>query len=199
MLVVGLTGGIGSGKSEISRRFAALGAPVIDTDEISRELVKPGHEALREIASAFGLAVLLPDGSLNRRRLRELVFSEETQRQRLEDILHPRIRDEVLVRLTRLTQAPYALIVIPLLLESRYPIPVDRILVVDAPEAQCVERVTRRDEVSAAAAQRILARQASRAERLAVADDVLVNEGDLATLDTRVEALHRKYLELAGR
>ena len=198
MRVVALTGGIGSGKSEVSRRFAALGVPVIDTDEISRELVEPGSPALSEIATVFGAEILDPDGHLDRRRLRAVVFSDDDRRRRLEDILHPRIRDRALERLSGTDEAPYAMVVVPLLLETRYPIPADRVLVVDAPEALCVKRVAERDGVAEADARRIVERQATRAQRLAAADDLITNDGDLEALDARVEALHRKYLGLAG-
>jgi dephospho-CoA kinase len=196
MLVVGLTGGIGSGKTEVGHRFAELGVPVIDTDMISRDLAAKGSGALSEIAAAFGSGVLRENGELDRHRLRERVFANEDDRRMLEDILHPRIRDEVAARLNRL-DAPYAVVVIPLLLETRYPIPVDRVLVVDVPEPTRIERVTRRDGSTEDAVRRIMVRQAGRAARLAAADDVMANDGDLALLDRQVQALHQHYLQLA--
>lgn len=196
MLVVGLTGGIGSGKTEVSRRFAELGIPVIDTDLISRDLVSGKTPSLREIVAAFGSDVLREDGELDRRRLRERVFANEADRHVLEDILHPRIRDQVLERLSRL-DTPYVIVVIPLLLETRHPIPVDRVLVVDAVETAQVQRVTQRDDSTEEAVRRIIAHQASRAARLAAADEVITNNGDLELLDQRVQALHQRYLELA--
>lgn len=194
--MIGLTGGIGSGKSEVGRRFAALGIPVIDTDEIARELVRPGSAALAEIASAFGAEILTADGELDRRRLRDLVFANDTQRRRLEDILHPRIREHVGETVARLT-APYVVVVIPLLMETRYPIPVDRVLVVDAPEELQVRRVMTRDQVDETDARRIVARQISREQRLASADDVIDNTGELDALDLQVAELHRRYFAAA--
>jgi len=197
MLVIGLTGGIGSGKSEVSRRFAALGVPVVDTDLVSRELVSAGSPALAEIATGLGSEFITADGELYRRRLREAIFRDQALKTRLEDILHPRIRDRVATIVAGLT-APYAIVVIPLLLEGRYPIPVDRILVVDAPEELQVARIQARDEVDADAARRVLARQESREARRAVADDLILNDADIHALDARVRELHRTYLALAG-
>ena len=197
MLVIGLTGGIGSGKSEVSRRFEALGVPVVDTDLVSRELVSAGSPALAEIAAGLGSEFITPGGELHRRRLREAIFRDEALKTRLEDILHPRIRDRVAAIVAGLT-APYAIVVIPLLLEGRYPIPVDRILVVDAPEELQVARIRARDDVDADAARRVVARQASREARRAVADDLILNDADIQALDARVRELHRTYLALAG-
>lgn len=193
MLVIGLTGGIGSGKSEVSRRFAALGVPIIDTDVIARELVVSGSSALEEIVATFGQETLNADGSLNRRRLRDMVFADDARRLRLEDILHPRICARV-AEITAGLSAPYAIVVIPLMLETRYPIPVDRVLVVDTPEALQVRRVMARDRVSDGDARAILAHQAPRGRRLEIADDIIVNTGDLDALDPQVEDLHRRYL-----
>ena len=195
MLVIGLTGGIGSGKSEVSRRFSDLGAAVVDTDVISRELVAPGSPALKRIADVFGNDLIDDQNRLDRRRLRELVFSNEQQRKRLEDILHPLIRAITLERLAAI-DAPYAVVVIPLLLETRYPIPVDRILVVDAPEDVRIKRVANRDKVTEEAVHDIIARQAGRVERLAAADEIIVNDGDFAALERQVRALHEHYLAL---
>ena len=197
MLVIGLTGGIGSGKSEVSRRFEALGVPVVDTDLVSRELVSAGSPALAEIAAGLGSEFITPGGELHRRRLREAIFRDEALKTRLEDILHPRIRDRVAAIVAGLT-APYAIVVIPLLLEGRYPIPVDRILLVDAPEELQVARIRARDDVDADAARRVVARQASRKARRAVADDLILNDADIQALDPRVRELHRTYLALAG-
>ena len=197
MLVIGLTGGIGSGKSEVSRRFEALGVPVVDTDLVSRELVSAGSPALAEIAAGLGSEFVTPGGELHRRRLREAIFRDEALKTRLEDILHPRIRDRVAAIVAGLT-APYAIVVIPLLLEGRYPIPVDRILVVDAPEELQLARIRARDDVDADAARRVVARQASREARRAVADDLILNDADIHALDARVRELHGTYLSLAG-
>jgi dephospho-CoA kinase len=197
MLVIGLTGGIGSGKSEISRRFEALGVPVVDTDLVSRELVSAGSPALAEIAARLGSEFITAEGQLHRRRLREAIFRDEALKTRLEDILHPRIRDRVAAILAGLT-APYAMVVIPLLLEGRYPIAVDRILVVDAPEELQVARIQARDNVDADAARRVITGQASRDARRAVADDLILNDADIHALDAGVRKLHREYLALAG-
>ena len=195
--MIGLTGGIGSGKSEVSRRFEALGVPVVDTDLVSRELVSAGSPALAEIAARLGSEFITAEGQLHRRRLREAIFRDEALKTRLEDILHPRIRDRVAAILAGLT-APYAMVVIPLLLEGRYPIAVDRILVVDAPEELQVVRIQARDDVDADAARRVIAGQASRAARRAVADDLILNDADIHALDAGVRKLHREYLALAG-
>jgi dephospho-CoA kinase len=199
MFIVGLTGGIGSGKSMVAERFARLGVPVIDTDVIARELTVPGGAALASIHAAFGDAVMRADGTLDRATLRRLVFADSSARLQLEAILHPRIRQAVAEALATLN-APYALVVIPLLVETGgYRDLLNRVLAVDCPEAMQIERVMARsglthDEVSA-----ILAAQAGRAERLAAADDVIVNAGSPEALATEVEALNGRYLTLAGK
>jgi dephospho-CoA kinase len=193
MLIIGLTGGIASGKSEVSRLFEELGAPVIDTDLISRELVEPGSVALREIADHFGDSILNSDGSLDRKALGRIIFASQQQRERLEDILHPRIRDEVNRRLKAL-DAPYAVVVIPLLVETRYPIAVDRILVIDAPRDLQLQRLVQRNGITAAEADSIISAQAANSERLAVADDVISNSGTLDALRDEVKRLHGQYL-----
>lgn len=197
MLVVGLTGGIGSGKTAVSDAFARRGVPVIDTDVIARELVAPGQPALDEIAAQFGPQCLDADGGLDRRFLREKVFADPRLRQRLEAILHPRIRRAVHDRLAEL-ETPYCLVVIPLLVEAGMGDLVHRILVVDVPEALQIRRVMGRDRVDEAQVRKILSAQAGREQRLKQADDVIVNDADLATLDARVADLHQKYLTLAA-
>lgn len=198
MLVVGLTGGIGSGKSTVADRFAALGVPVIDTDVIARRLAEPGGEALPEIRAAFGESVMQPDGGLDRPALRRRVFADADARRRLEAILHPRIRRSVGQALADL-KAPYALVVIPLLVESGgYRDVLDRVLVIDCPEALQVERVMARSGLSHDEVGAILAAQATRAERLAVADDVLENTVEPSALGAAVDALHARYLALAA-
>lgn len=196
MLRIGLTGGIGSGKSAVAERFAARGVPVIDTDVVAREVVAPGEPALAEIVAAFGTGVLDAAGRLDRRRLRERVFADESARRRLEGILHPRIRTAVQQRLEAL-DAPYCIIVVPLLIETGFG-PVDRVLVVDVDETRQIERTSRRDEVSPESVRRIMDTQASRQARLARADDVISNNGGLDDLERQVEALHRRYLALAS-
>ncbi len=193
---VGLTGGIGSGKSTVSDLFAALGAEIIDTDEIARALTVSGQPAVSIIEREFGPEVVQDNGALDRDRMRELAFSDSTARERLQNILHPLIRAEVQRRLA-LTDAPYAIVVVPLLVESRGYKFADRILVVDCSEERQVERVARRSGLAPAQVEAIMATQASRCERLAAADDVIRNEGDIAELRAKVEQLHEKYLTLA--
>lgn len=193
MLTIGLTGGIASGKSEVSRMFEELGVAVIDTDLISRQLVEPGELALQEIVSHFSSAVINDDGTLNRNKLGKLIFSSESERHLLEDILHPRIRDEVSRQLQTI-DAPYVIVVIPLLLETRYPIKVDRILVIDASQEQQRQRLMRRNALSQSDADKMMQAQTSNNRRLAVADDVISNRGSLKALQTDVERLHQFYL-----
>lgn len=196
MLVIGLTGGIGSGKTAVSDRFARYAVPIIDTDLIARELVEPGQPALAAIVAAFGSDCLDETGGLRRAHLRERVFADSQGRQRLEAILHPRIRARVRERIGSLT-APYCVVVIPLLAETGMHDLVDRILVVDVPEAEQIRRVMARDRVDADHARRILAAQAQREQRLALADEVLENTGDLDELGRQIDGLHRYYLRLA--
>ena len=199
MLVVGLTGGIGSGKSTVAERFARLGVPVIDTDVIARELTGPGGAALPQIRAAFGDAVMHADRTLDRAALRRRVFADAAERRRLEAILHPRIRRAVEVALAAL-DAPYALVVIPLLVETGgYRDLLDRVLVVDCPEAVQIERVMARSGLAREEVAAILAAQAGRAERLAAADDVIANTAAPEALDTEVEALDGRYRALAGK
>ncbi|MDX1656677.1 MAG: dephospho-CoA kinase [Candidatus Competibacteraceae bacterium] len=197
MLVVGLTGGIASGKTAVSDAFTRLGVPVIDTDILAREVVEPGQPALGEIVRRFGPGVLTPEGRLDRTRLRRLVFADQDQRRELEDILHPRIRRLADQRLGEL-DSPYALVVVPLLVETGWDKKVDRVLVVDVPQQLQLARVMARDGVDKDQAHRTLAAQTDRTSRLALANDVIVNDADLATLQRRVAQLHRHYLHLAG-
>ena len=196
MLRIGLTGGIGSGKSAVAERFAQRGVPVIDTDVVAREVVAPGQPALDEIVRAFGTDLLDAQGGLDRRRLRERVFADDAARRRLERILHPRIREAVQQRLAALT-APYCILVVPLLVETGFG-PVDRVLVVDVDEARQLERTSRRDQATPQSVRRIMGAQASRQERLARADDVISNNGGLEDLERQVEELHQRYLALAS-
>ena len=191
-LRVGLTGGIASGKSTVAGMFAELGAIVIDTDAIAREVVRAGEPALDQIRAAFGAGVILGDGTLNRRALRDIVFSDPGLRRRLEDIVHPRIRAET-VRRAETEGGPYQLIVVPLLVESPLKDFVDRILVVDCEESAQIRRLVARDGESEAGARRMLAAQSSRDERLAIADDVIHNDGDLEDTRRQVATLHSRY------
>ncbi len=193
---IGLTGGIASGKTTVANLFAELGAAIIDTDVIAREVVAPGQPALEEIATAFGDEVLQADGSLDRGALRARIFASVEDRRRLEAITHPRIRAETLRQASE-AGGPYQLIVVPLLVESPLRDSVDRILVVDCPEETQIERLMARDADSEAQARRILAAQASRSERLAIADDVVRNDGSREDTRRQVAALHEIYRSLA--
>ena len=196
MLVIGLTGGIGSGKSTVAKMFIALGVPVIDMDQIARQVVEPGQPALKQIIHEFGASILDTDGRLNRRKLRELIFESVENRRRLEMILHPLIRQETQQQISKL-DATYCIVVIPLLLESNQRSLVDRILVVDVPEALQITRTIQRDDVSAADAQKILAAQVNRNRRLAAADDVIDNSEELEQVRIRVAKLDQHYRRLA--
>jgi dephospho-CoA kinase len=196
MLRIGLTGGIGSGKSTVAALFAACGVPVIDTDEIAHHLVQPGGEALAEVVRAFGASMLAASGELDRAALRARVFADPAERRRLEAILHPRIRAEVAARVAAL-DANYCVIVVPLLLEAAFNDMVDRVLVVDTTEESQVARARARSGLAGEEVRRIMAAQASRAERLAAAHDVIRNDRDLAHLEREVARLHRLYLSLS--
>lgn len=198
ILRIGLTGGIASGKSTVADFFAALGVPVIDTDVIAREIVKPGEPALDEIRFAFGDDVINADGSLDRTQLRKIVFSDDALRARLESILHPRIRD-VALQQASLASEPYVIIVVPLLFESPMKDAMNRILVVDCNEETQLQRLTTRDQESEEQARQIIAAQATRAERLSIADDVITNENNLADTRSAVRSLHEYYLSLAAQ
>lgn len=193
-LVVALTGGIASGKSTAAARFAALGAPVFDADLVARQLVESGSPALAEIANVFGRSMLLADGSLDRQAMRERVFADSAERAKLEQILHPRVR-AVLVDSAQQCKAPYCVLVIPLLAEVRAAYTfVDRVLVLDVSPGVQVERLMNRDRVAAETAQQVIAIQASRARRLAMADDVIDNDGPPARMQPPLERLHAIYL-----
>jgi dephospho-CoA kinase len=194
MLRIGLTGGMGSGKSEVARRFAALGAPVIDTDVLAREVVAPGQPLLDEILDAFGQDLRLHDGSLDRSRLRTRVFQEPELRKRLEAMIHPRIAQAVEARVAALpARTPYVVLVIPLLFEAGWQDKVDRVLVVDCPEAMQVARIVRRDGVAIELARTMVRSQVSRERRRQGADDVIDNGASTAALDARVRDLDRLY------
>jgi len=199
MLIIGLTGGIGSGKSTVARHFEALGAPVIDADDIGRQLVEPGQPALAAIVKHFGSDMLDDKRHLNRARLREQVFAHPKQRHELEAILHPRIRAEVQRRIANLSPAcGYSLLSVPLLIESGWQDLVQRVLVVDAPRELQIRRTTTRDGITRQQAEAIIASQINRDARLQAADDVIHNDSDLAALQAQVEALHQRYRQLAA-
>lgn len=196
MLIIGLTGGIGSGKSTVAQHFESLGVPIIDADHITRQLVEPDQPALAEISRHFGPDVLSPDGRLDRARLRRRVFADPRQRHALEAILHPRARTKIQHHLAAL-DAPYAILSAPLLIESGWTGLVDRILVVDCPRALQIQRTRQRDGLPVAQIEAITNSQADRDTRLATADDIIHNNGDPAGLPPQVETLHRHYLQLA--
>ncbi len=196
--IVGLTGGIGSGKSAVADLFAQHGVTLVDTDLIAHALSAPGGAAIAPIAAAFGAASIAADGSLDRVAMRRLVFGNAAAKARLEGILHPLIRKES-ERQCQAATSPYVLWVVPLLVESgNYRRHAQRILVVDCPEALQIERVMARNHMSADEVRAIMATQASRAERLAAADDIIVNDGSLAELAPDVANLHRRYLTESG-
>jgi len=195
---VALTGGIASGKTTVANLFAAHGVPLVDSDLIAREVVEPGQPALAAVADAFGPDVLGPDGRLDRRRLRDIIFGDPTARARLEAILHPAIRAEMERQSAAAAEAgPYQVLVIPLLAEGGRRDRADLVLVVDVPEALQVERLMARDTVSREQAQASLQAQASRAARLAIADDVVTNTGRIEDLREQVARLHERYVALA--
>jgi len=196
--VVGVTGGIGSGKSTVAGLFQELGAGIVDTDAIARELTLPGQPALRRIAERFGTEYLDTDGTLNRAKLRRLVFVEPGARNDLEAILHPLIGDQVRKRV-QACDAPYVLVLIPLLAETgAYRDLLRRVLVVDCDEQLQVQRTMERSGLSADEVRAIMAAQASRSARLALADDIIVNDGGLAELNRQVAILDARYRELAS-
>ena len=196
-LVVGLTGGMGSGKSTAADAFAALGVTVVDTDAIAHELSSAQGGAIPEIVAAFGAGVLRPDGALDRTAMRRLVFSDRGAKGRLEAILHPMIRQESERRCRNAVNSPYVVLVVPLLVENEsYGQLVDRVLVIDCEESAQIARVVARSGLAEEEVRAIMAVQATRAERLAAANDVLVNDQGRETLRVRVADLHRRYLAL---
>ena len=193
---IGLTGGIASGKSTIAKLFAELGATIIDTDVIAREVVAPGQPALEEIRLAFGDTVIDANRALNRAAMRQLVFSDDKKRRQLEGILHPLIQAETR-RQSAEANGPYQVIVVPLLVESPLRSFVDRVLVVDCDEQTQLRRLLERDSESEDQARRMLAAQTGRQERLAIADDIIRNDDSLDAIRSQVTALHEIYLSLA--
>lgn len=193
---IGLTGGIGSGKTTVSDLFRNLGVDVIDADEISHQLVSKDSPVLEKIRNHFGQDIIDTSGNLDRSSLRKKVFEDNAARTWLENLLHPEIRNEIAQRIS-LANSPYVIVVIPLLVESGSYDFLDRIAVVDAPEGQQVARVVHRDDSSHEQVERIMATQASRQQRLELADDIIDNSGSVDNLEHVVETLHEKYLQLA--
>ena len=195
--VVGLTGGIGSGKSAATDTFAALGVPVIDADIVARQVVEPGTAALQKITEHFGEGVLNVDGALDRAALREKVFADPAQKAWLNALLHPTIRQQMLREINAVAY-PYCILSVPLLLENNLTTMTDRVLVIDIPESLQISRACARDKQSnEATIKRIMEAQASRETRLSAADDIIDNSGSLASLKEQVETLHARYLTIA--
>ena len=194
-IIVGLTGGIGSGKSEVSRRFEQLGITVVDADVVAREVVNIGSVALSEISAYFGQDILNADGSLNRAQLRSRIFENSDEKRWLENFLHPIIRKEIVSQLAQ-SKTPYTILSSPLLLETKQNELVNRVLVVDATENMQLMRASARDENNKDQIQKIMATQISRTERRQKADDIIENRGDFNELDLAVKKLHTFYLQL---
>ena len=199
MIIVGLTGGIGCGKSAVCRLFSALGTPVVDADEIAHRLSQPGQSIYQAIVHAFGTTYLHSNGELDRRKLRDAVFADPELRSRLEQLSHPLIRSSMLSEAQTYRNSPYCLYAIPLLLEKNWTDMVDRVLVVDCSVSQQISRVVARDRVTSDKVEAILASQLERHERLARANDVIDNSGKERDLEPQVYTLHQRYLELAAR
>ncbi|MEN8259746.1 MAG: dephospho-CoA kinase [Pseudomonadota bacterium] len=195
MLKIGLTGGIGSGKTTVANLFKTFGIPVIDADEIAHSLVEPGQPSLQEIASAFGADTLDESGRLDRDKLRRHVFESPAERKRLESILHPLVFAEIEERIHSLI-SPYVILCVPLLIETQQTRLVDRVLVVDCPPELQYKRVQSRNNMDRTQFSRILQAQASRTERLAAADDIIVNDAGISKLEAQVEKFHKFYLAM---
>ena len=195
MLVVGLTGGVGAGKSIVGQLFSEEGVPVIDADVIAREVTKPNTPAYMEIVRHFGLSIVQPDQNINRSRLRHIIFTDTKQRLWLEKLLHPLIRKEMEAQIKKIT-TPYCIAIIPLLFEVEFYSFINRTLVVDAPEALQITRVMARDKVPKSHVETIINSQAQRESRLARTHDVIVNDGDIQALLPQVKELHEKYTQL---
>ena len=195
--IVGVTGGIGSGKSAVCREFERYGIKVVDADIAAREVVVPGSEGLADVVAEFGQAVLNSDGTLNRGELREIVFQNADQRAKLEAILHPKIRKRIEQQLAE-SRSPYTLLCVPLMVERGNNYAINRLLVVDCDEETQIERVMQRDNLTRSQVLAIMSTQASREERLAQADDVIMNDGSVEDIADRVKPLHAKYLALSG-
>ena len=196
MLRVALTGGIGSGKTTVARMFAQRGVPVVDADEIAHSLIRRGQPAYQDVVNAFGANFLDAAGEIDRQRLGRYVFAADNERQRLEAIVHPRVRREIADRIVSM-EAPYCIIVVPLLFESGMQDLADRILVVDSSEYRQIERVRARNGLAEGQIRAIMAAQIGPSERRRRADDVIVNDSDLADLEVQVDRLHDRYRALS--
>ncbi|MDX1900375.1 MAG: dephospho-CoA kinase [Gammaproteobacteria bacterium] len=198
MLIIGLTGGIGSGKSTVAELFAAKHIPIIDTDKLSHELTHPGQPALKEIIQHFGETVLNDDKTLDRKKLRHIIFDQPSERKWLEQLLHPMIRKEMKDQIAQY-KTPYCIVVIPLLTETTPDPIIQRILVVDTTKALQMHRTKNRDQLPAKTVSAILQSQSSRERRIQMADDVITNDGDLKDLAKQVDVLHQQYLEMSSK
>lgn len=198
MFSVGLTGGIGSGKTTVSNLFADLGVPVIDTDVISRKLLEPGEPAYHQVRDKFGAGILQDDGRVDRAALREIVFSDRQHKSWLETMLHPLIYHQSHAEIVRHARAAYVLVVVPLLFETNFQSLVDRILVVDCPSEQQIQRLMNRDDIDETLARKMLAQQMSNAQRVARAHDIINNRDDDVDLSAQVSALHQSYLQMTS-
>lgn len=196
MLKIGLTGGIGSGKTTVTQLFAALNVPIIDADELAHQLVAVGQPALERIQTEFGAAVINADGSLNRKEMRERIFSDAAAKKTLEVILHPLIYAAIQTKINQLTAA-YCIICVPLLFETQMTAIADRILIIDCPVGQQIERVKLRDQLTREKIQAIIDSQISRENRLSKADDIINNSATDADLGQQVKALHHLYISLS--
>jgi len=200
LLKIGLTGGIGAGKTAVSDYFQALGVAVLDTDIIAREVVEPGSDVLQQLAQVFGADILNEHGGLRREKLRADVFGDPAKKQRLEDIIHPAIRQHLFQQLDALASTsslPYCVLVIPLLLEKSWQTLVDRVLLVCAPESEKIKRIQARQAISENQIKQIMLTQASDDQRRAIADDILNNDGNIEQLHRQIDSLHQRYLALA--
>ena len=198
-MIIGLTGGIGSGKTTVSNMFLALGVDIIDADIVARQVVEPETKALAEIENRFGNSILHANGELNRTKLRSIVFNNKAEKDWLDQLLHPLIRQEMLSQLNA-AQSPYCMLVAPLLLENKLEKLVSRVLVIDVSEVQQIERTSKRDNSDADEIKKIIASQISRHDRLTAADDVINNSDENAeNLKIQVNSLHQKYSKLAKK
>lgn len=199
MLKVGLTGGIGSGKSTVAEYFARLGVVIVDADQIAKEITLPGASAYKTIIESFGSSILSPSGEIDRKKLRQIVFQDHLAKKQLENILHPRIIKEMLNKIEFIS-APYCIIVIPLLVETGFAHHdfLDRICVVDTLESLQIERASRRDSTAPQEILKIIKGQSSSEERLRVADDIILNNSDLISLENQIKKLHNQYLQMSS-
>jgi dephospho-CoA kinase len=199
MFIIGMTGGIGSGKSEALKIFKSLSIKVIDLDNISKEITETSHQAIQEIKSVFGDAIFDKDNQLDRKKLKEIIFSDKNKKINLEKILHPKIYEEVKKRLNALSHESYVVIDIPLLFETnQYTSLISRSLVIDCKENDQIERVKKRDGIDISVIQSIIDQQINRSSRIEKADDVVINDGSIEKLEESIKSLHKKYLNLVA-